>query len=1094
MTKPRPKLRVSIILFSIVLTSGSLSGRVSLADVPPYAMSQFKLLFSPVPGSSITQWGTLNAIAEQAAKSHQKLVYVYLWVADQGDLAKSQPWRVPKDELRWLSYARANLGLETQAIISVVTVYPRSPQSKREEVYRAVVQMCAKDENEIRVPVYVDVANTAPATPGGLYDLIVAARPKGEMLRTPMLFSMDVQTDEIVAVRGNAPIRADSWVRLQRGESDDRGELVATKDPANTQGLWSANWLRRHMARAAELLDLGQGGSRAEDSISDVDFVNALLHTGRPPKATPILPGCDPDKPEKAKRLTRERAVAATVRFLYGSAAIANSPPPPNQSYEGDPYGGDWERAFSAIPGSTQVGPELRKTGVFGTALAKGLLYDEPVFRPNVPIRRDEAAWLISHALAAHGTQDTTGLLADAIDIPFPMDSPFAKGEIYFWEGAKPDEKPVLRRLYPALPGRDTLPTPPQSYPSVLCLRAQDLNQPDQQRWLEERIGKSPLVTRALDVPGPGRLPNGGLISASSVLISQEDAETIQQRNCENGMLDDWRVAFLTGVGARIRPPLDGVVPQEAAITVQFTAEMAGSTIVSPQNIWVESAADATPKPIPVAIEGAQLASSRVKEIRVRLPSGLSPGGNYRLVMGAGVLSAKGEPISSHTFLGNEPPLPVGTARTWEFQVDPIVRVYLRPVGLPAGAKLEAEIGGTWVEIQPSQPVSVPAGDLDLQARMAGGVFAQPSVKIGNETSYDIAVVLPRPDRIRALVPPSVAVADKGQIVLEALDGEGKPIAHHAPVELTLSATGGTVSPAWLIMTGRSTVEFTATTPGRAAVRISVADKQVRCEPEVGVLCRSKWSELPDWSDEERYHALAPEPGTRDICISPRLRRWFAQSDQDGAPKHRVKLSAAADGDRRELTEMTTPPLRYAFKRDSGGFLYVNRNAGDDLILAYEYHKGRCGVLVTGGPGEQAASKALRSELDGLLRRIGYECVTDAELVAALGTDYTPGEAPTDAQAVAAIAALSLDDVFVAHLTHAGRDVYDLSWAAWTKGQGAPWSTQGQQVSSRRIRVGTEPGSAVDPKELRAATQVLLDPWLKLVGLSFGRDMPRGER
>jgi len=1085
MARLRRAARVSLALIWLALAGSFLSAGGRSADMPPYAASQLRLLFNPTPTSPTAQWATLNAIAKDAGKKGERLVYVYLWVADKEDLAEPQTWWVPRDELRWLSYAQANLEFKAQAVISVVTVYPLAPQDEREEVYKAIVRICAKEENDIRIPVYVDVANMASVTPGGLYDLIVAARPKGEMLRTPLLFCMDTQTDGIVAIRGNAPIRADSWVLLQR-RGDGQREGVATRDPEDTQGSWVGNWFRRHMARAAHLLDLKADGHRPEDPISDVDFVNALRASGRAPQATPILPGCDPDRPEKAKRLTRQRAVAATVRFLYGSGTLLNCPPP-NQGGGGED--GDWGRAFDAMPGSTQVSSGLRKASVFSTALAKGLLYDEPVFRPDVPIRRDEAAWLISHALAAHGTQDTTGLLIDAIDVPFLTDSPFARGDIYFDDGSGTDGKSALRRVYPTLPLIDTLPTPPMSYPSVLLLSAQQLDQRSR-HWLEERIGKNHLVVPALDVAGPRQLPGGVIIPAASVLISKRDAETIDKLNRENGMLDDWRVAFMTGAGARIWPPLEAVIRRGAPITIQFTAQMDGRTIQSPKTVWIEAADDQAPTPIPVEIEPPQ---SGTKTIIVRVPKTLVPGGRYRLLLGTDMRTAQGSPMSLHPV--PDPALPDRAARVWEFRVDPMVQVYLRPAGVPAGSKLEAKVGDEWLEVVPNQLVSVPAGQIELQLRTAdGNVFPQQALHVDQDGSYAIKVALPKPARVAVSMPPYVTVGETTRVVLRGIDSEGRVMLRHAPVDVTLSVpSGGVVTPAWLLMTGEAAVDFRPNTPGRATLRISVMDKDVACDPELTVLCRSPLSSQLDWSDEERYHSLSPDQGKRDTRISPRLRRWFAQADEDATPKHRVKLSVTSDGDRRELSESATPPLRYEFKRDSEGFLYVNRNDGDDLLLAYEYRRGRCGLLITGNQGP-APPKELRSELERLLGRIGYECVTDAELVAALGTGYAPGEMPTDAQAAAAIAALSLDDVFAAHLARADRDVYDLSWTVWTRGQAASWSSQGQQVPSRRIRIGTEPGRGVNPKELRAATQALLDPWLKLVGLSFGTDMPRGAR
>ncbi|HUW08141.1 MAG TPA: Ig-like domain-containing protein, partial [Anaerolineae bacterium] len=407
------------------------------------------------------------------------------------------------------------------------------------------------------------------------------------------------------------------------------------------------SWFRRHIARAGELM----GGARLfrpKDTVTDVDFLGWLRAVSKR-RVEGALTGADPRDPI---RLTRERAITATIRFIYGDgpvAALEACPPPASEialGMKSDPAE-LWRQAFDGLPGSSNVTPALRPYLVL--AHAKGLLYAEPSLHSKWPLTREVAAWLLSHAIDAVRT-DTTGIIVDAIDVPLAPDLRFGMGEICFVQDGE-----LMTKLYPRHATSDRLPSAAPGYPWVLYVSARALadTASREAQWMTQRVGRNPMVVRARGVDGRGTL-------ARHVVISEADAERIIATNRTTGILDNYGVAIVHGVGAQLSTARRTSGGQQECLVVRFSVAMDPAT-VNTGSVRLEEVTSGRRVPTKLTWQ-----PGKPVELQVEPATRLDPGRQYALVLADTVRSAGGLPL---TMAGREG-LPPGVARRWALNTE----------------------------------------------------------------------------------------------------------------------------------------------------------------------------------------------------------------------------------------------------------------------------------------------------------------------------------------------------------------------------------------------------------------------------------------
>jgi hypothetical protein len=221
----------------------------------------------------------------------------------------------------------------------------------------------------------------------------------------------------------------------------------------------------------------------------------------------------------------------------------------------------------------------------------------------------------------------------------------------------------------------------------------------------------------------------------------------------------------------------------------------------------------------------------------------------------------------------------------------------------------------------------------------------------------------------------------------------------------------------------------------------------------------------------------------------------------------------------RERTRLVPPPVAGAdpakgeFSYDPTlGMVKVSERTDYPVEIQYHYRQGRCGlVLVTALPREGRAlprRDTLRAQFTELLAGLGYLCAEDADLLSAFGPRYQNGTPPTQQQVEAAREALDLDEVFVIAISpvpeRPGR--LRIRWEIWPRPKSdwsVPWSpplTERRRQDYVVLDVTRDPLRPFDARALRKFTDLLLDPWLQAVKLSFpvrdggGRRRPTQER
>ncbi len=396
----------------------------AMANTPAWAttapFTEVMLRELPTTGDLSNEPVTLAQVAEKLRASpihHAEKLLVYLWEADPYWQPLVRP--VCRSELTMLDESQWDRRLIDHITpISIVIVYGRS-EEQRQAVYRSIQQFTGGGARKIRIPTFV---TTDPAIKNAV---------GGPDAYVPALFLLSTDPLRVTASRSDDPVRADIWMRQAL-----HPPRSASRDPRDVPRSCRRSWFRRHLARVvrAGIMDVPSAGFNPKEEVTDLEFL-WWLNRISPQLAHGALPECDPNVP---RPLTRERAIAGTVRFLWGNdpvSALAECPPPTGEATGGDAadYSRLWERAFSRLRGADEVSPHLRPFLVL--ALAKGLLYEEPTLHPQWPLTREVAAWLLAHALQP-GPGTCTGIIVDAIDVPIEQDQRFGRGEIA-WE--RPD-------------------------------------------------------------------------------------------------------------------------------------------------------------------------------------------------------------------------------------------------------------------------------------------------------------------------------------------------------------------------------------------------------------------------------------------------------------------------------------------------------------------------------------------------------------------------------------------------------------------------------------------------------------------------------
>ncbi len=588
-----------------------------MANMPAWAttapFTEVMLRELPTTGDLSKEPVTLAQVAEKLRTSpiHQaERLLVYLWEAGPYQQPLVRP--VYRSELDLLDETQWDRRLITHITpISIVIVYGRS-EEQRQAVYRAIQQFTGGQGRKIRIPTFIA---TDPAIKNAI---------GGPDAYIPALFLLTTKPLRVTASRSDDPVSADIWVRQILHPPHP-----ASRDPRDVPRSCEGSWFRRHIARVvrAGIMQVPATGFAPKAKVTDLEFLEWLNRIS-PQLAVGALPECDPNNPQT---ITRERAIAGTVRFLWGddpASELAQCPPPTREATGGEAadYSRLWERAFSRLPGADEVSPRLRPYLVL--ALAKGLLYQEPTLHPRWPLTREVAAWLLSHALQP-GPGTCTGIIVDAIDVPLEQDQWFGRGEIA-WK--RPDG--TVEVLYPPHSINDRLPSIQPAYPVVQYLTHEGLAEPKsaEEKWLVGRVGENPLVVEAVGVGGEWAF-------ARRAMVTPGDALALKSLNQREGLFDDWKVAFLFGRGARLLTPIDKPVAVDASFTVRFNTDMNAATL-TPENIWIQTPDRRQRVPVRLAWR------AEARELDISPAEPLSADTRYQLVMGEEVRCADGRPLT----------------------------------------------------------------------------------------------------------------------------------------------------------------------------------------------------------------------------------------------------------------------------------------------------------------------------------------------------------------------------------------------------------------------------------------------------------------
>jgi hypothetical protein len=1031
----------------------ALSVAAAAHGAAPPRYTQVALRELPHQGTLSNQDATLADVAAKHRNlDHAASLLVYLCAA--GAPGRPPLPRVAVAELEALNdirwQGRPEGGVVPIAIISVVDTSADTLDG-----------LCAAVQEALRaapsIPLYLDIE-------GEMARAVEAEQGRGPAV-LPSVFLLSTGDLEITAFRGSAPVRAEAWFALQ-GKA---GAAPSLPDPPGVPADCARSWFRRNIARVtrARVIALSDTGLfQPQQPVTGAEFAGWLGKIA-PARARRVLDEYGLARPDI---LTREQAFTATARFLWGddpAAALAACPPPAGRS------GADpetlWRRSFHGIPGSESVRPDFEPYLVL--ALARGLLYDEPALNATGELTREVAAWLLDHCLPP-GPGEPTGVIVDVVDLPFIVDS---TGRSSRGAGllALPDGgSGAPRRLYPADPALDRLPSPELSYQSVYCTPAEV--PAEASGWLLSRVGESPLRITAQSVVGEsGR--------GRQVTIAPADAEALRRWNERCGLLDSWRVAFRYGVGARLLTPLESPMSREPAFTVRFSQQMSAGA-ASDRMVWLRPAGEAAEK-VATVVSWRQPGW----ELAIRAAAPLAPGREYELVLAADLRSATGDPIT----VRDEQLRTAGLARCWRFTTDPRLRIYVGVSGVPDGTKvyLPDRADALVTPLRTSPLVLVEPGPLEVRFETPDGGRLVQSQAVSEDCTVRLPLTASPPSQVRVEgIPEEMAPGQQVTLALRAEDAAGALLPQATPVTVTAQAQGCVLAsgPAVALARGEGRLVLSAEKPGKVVVTLSSSDPSVPVRPrQIVTYCRYSPPAEAAWSPVERHRLPPVTRGARDVRITPRWRRWLAL----GAANE-VRVAGPDGGEFSRVSQGPgTPGSREFWVDDLGVLHFPAAAAGEVVDLSYQYGESRCAAVIVGLPEDDQLRTATEAVLADLFRDLGYQQVATAELAAAWDRGDPAAHIAAVEEVRTAMRVFGLTDLFVLALGASEGGSYQGAWTIWTAGPGpvTKWASGGPEAPVMSIR--RRPDAAVEAAYLRRELVQSLRPWLAQKGMEASRTL-----
>ncbi len=984
---------ISIILILVTLTIGkgmcsqNLCPDLRLKGIPPI----------------LPEEKTLREIAAQyTARDSQgnqdnHFLIIYLWVVriDWKQLIKP----IFVDELQGISeslkwFKKAD---ESNHPISIVYIGGGSNQTQLDAARSAVERVSWQNSS---IPTYI------VAQPRILHDLI---RQLGESeLNYPLLFRVNSKTLQILESRGESPINAGSWVRMLLNRSperiedrkdwaknhpddvDESGKLV-NADPENIPIDSYESFFRRHIARAAEIMDWREGPFNPHGTIEDTEFIEWLKKTPRR-TAVNISPLQEMD-PKNPKTLTRERAITATLRFLSiydlkaASSALAGFLPPSSAGIYAPATSMPqlWKDALSGIPGHETLLPNL--VDEVTVALASGYLYDQPWFYPDWNITREEAAWLLARAMTDldPNSEHATGIIIDASDIdlaPLRLQRR-TMAEVYYENESKQQKK-----IYPQLPEIYRLPSVANGYPPVLYI---DQDSPPEnvesdlrESWLRQRVGSEEqrriFKAKRIDM---------GSNPCPKVIISADDAEEIRKLNAQYGLLDDWRVAIIYGAGARLETPTVDV-PRKGPIEIAFTSPMKRETM-NADNISLIPSGKAQKEEIEVTLSNDSL----VATIRPKNP--LLGNAKCEVILGTGLRTSNNRAL---TMLANSEG--EGIARRFEIITkDQMLREDAKK---PAYLVVEGEPQSKMLMGEQSLPITLRAmkgaGDINTE-------FLEVKVKI-------------KPTRC------SIIVNDRS---------------YAQEAELALKDT--------------LSFAILADKPGKASVDITCAEEGVQIPKSgYSFICISGPAEEKPRPIENEQHRI-PNPNEDGlVLVSPRFRRWLVSNSPTDYPVT-VKSLEEAKPATYERDDAGPAKGKFKLGKDNQLLLNFNDKGRMIDISYWIKRGRCAIHFVGARETDQTAVIALQQILADSLATEEYHCLPAAEIgLDGLGIPLPGGELHLS-EARQLIEILDLDEIFEGHFSPGTKNTYNLSWVIWSKTDEEPsaWRSMAEDIEPLSLRL-----------------------------------------
>jgi hypothetical protein len=1051
----------------VALALGCL-GQGPLAAAPRYAQTPLREL--PLTASLSNENVTLEGLARKwagaAGGQSARFLLVYLWVASADYQPIVQPQVLAElselDQYRWDIWGKRED--QRTAVISVVHVYAGS-DAEAERVYRAIQQ---SGRSRWQIPTFVDVKGQLSAA--------VTEAVHVRRLVMPFVFLVSASDLTIKASRADDPVSAYVWLSTVFAEQQGANP----GDPPDIPAGCEQSWFRRSLARVARvgLLEAQSAPLDPAADVSDVEFVGWLTRLS-PQRAAGALSELDRASPSP---LTRERAITATVRFLYGQdarTALADCAPPVGEA--GYRQGGDvaaqWEQSFARLRGSESVTPALRP--YLALALAKGLLYSQPSLHAQSNTSREVAAWLLAHALGQ--PQDSvTGLIVDAVDVPLEPDLVSGEGEIRVEVGGS---APPIALYSSASRASERTPTVAPGYPAVLHLPYQAFADKEsvQAKWLRARVGDNPLVVRPLRTLGQG-------LNARKVVVSAEDGARLRELNKETGLLDGWRVAFLYGVGAQLTTATQAPLPRNSFLTIRFSCPMDPSTI-TPDTVWLQSS------------DGQQRVPARLswtlqnRELVVQPEATLAPGAGYELVVGASARSQQGEPLT----LRPSESLPASISRRWSFTTENLVRAYITVVGAADGSKLYLPGKADPVLLPSPTPTELvtPPGTVSLRLERPDGGVQALTAEVTSDGLVQVQAEVPRPARLvlEGLPSQPLRPGEIATVKVRATDASGAPLRFHVPALVSVAAVGGQVSPSGevTVADGEATLTISADRPGRMVVSVTPADQTAMVVGSPAVIyCQYAPAALRTLVSVTERHTLPPaRRGEVEVQAMPRFRRWLARD-----PQAEVQV-ADQRGTYRQVPASRRLLANREFYVDQAGCLCFHASAGGrPVTVSYQYRPGRCAVVVTGLSRGDPAARELEALVSDFASELGYECVSSSELAGLWEEADSQADMQSDAEVRLAMDIFGLDELFVAELVPREGNLYALGWTMWSR---EPiglvrWSSAAQGVAPVPVQVDRSRAVPINASFLKEAIPRSLRDWLGPRGMGLSRTLRDQER